>query len=59
MKSGVSFFIEKGFKVVKKTKVNENKSYYSITSPTLGSFDVDSLNELTKEKYENLVKIIG
>jgi hypothetical protein len=57
----IPLFIESGFKIEKKTKEIEgqNKTYYLVNSPKLGSFEVNSLNELTKEKYENLVKIIS
>ena len=57
----ISLFIENGFKIEKKTKEIEGqiKTYYLVNSPKLGSFEINSLNELTKEKYGNLVKIIS
>jgi len=54
--NGLSLFIEKGFKIEKQSKVidGQKKVNYLIDSPEFGKFEVDSLHELTREKYETL-----
>ena len=54
--NGLSLFIEKGFKIEKQSKFidGQKKVNYLIYSPEFGKFEVDSLHELTREKYETL-----
>jgi hypothetical protein len=54
--NGLSLFIEKGFKIEKQSKMidGQKKINYLIDSPEFGKFEVDSLHELTREKYETL-----
>jgi hypothetical protein len=54
--NGLSLFIEKGFKIEKQSKFidGQKKVNYLIDSPKFGKFEVDSLQELTREKYETL-----
>ena len=48
--------IEKGFKIEKQSKIidGQKKVNYLIDSPEFGKFEVDSLQELTRERYETL-----
>jgi len=54
--NGLTLFIEKGFKIEKQSKLidGQKKINYLIYSPEFGKFEVDSLHELTREKYETL-----
>jgi hypothetical protein len=58
--NGLSLFIEKGFKIKKQSKLinGQKKINYLIDSPEFGKFEVDSLHELTREKYETLKRQI-
>jgi|688.fasta_scaffold34219_12 hypothetical protein len=51
---GISLFLENGFKIKKQKKIIDGKTIvnYLIDSPKFGIFEVNSLNELTKEKYD-------
>jgi len=52
--NNMHLFIKEGFKIEKKRKPTDNSIYYEITSPDFEKFEVNSLKELTKEKYETL-----
>lgn len=58
--NGMNLFIKPGFKIEKKKKLeNQTEStYYEVSSPEFGTFQVSSLKELTKEKYDDLKKVL-
>lgn len=51
-------FIVPGFTIQRKTKeVGENQvTYYEVTNPKLGKFEINSISELTEDKYNSIVK---